>query len=273
MEMDSSQRKQMIRQAFDTVAQGYDHPSMAFFPETAKRMVQLLQLDPRAHLLDVCTGTGVVAIEAARMLGQGKVTAIDLSPGMLAQARNKAEQQRLDNVEFIQADLDYLDFPAHHFDVITSSFGLFFMEDMQAVLSRILTMLKPGGKLAISSFVDSAFSPMSDLFLSRYEDFGREAPPLSWKRISTEQALRDLFGSVGVDSVKIYPEALGCYMNSPQDWWDIVWNAGYRGLLNQLNDDEQVLFKQQHLAEIQQLCDAEQTWLDTGVNIAIARKS
>ena len=271
--MDASQRKQMIRQAFDTVAQTYDHPSLAFFPQTAQRMVQYLQLDSAAHLLDLCTGTGAVAIEAAKVLGNGRVTGIDLSEGMLAQARQKAERQQLDNIEFIQADLDHLDFPSHHFDVIPSSFGLFFMDDMQAVLVRMMDMLKPGGKIAISSFVDTAFSPMSDLFLSRYEAFGREVPPLSWKRIATEQSIRDLFGAAGMHAVDLHAEPLGCYMQSAQDWWDVVWNAGYRGLLNQLSEPEQQLFRQQHMDEIQQLCDAEQTWLDTGVNIAIARKS
>jgi len=270
--MDNQQRKLMIQQAFDTVARGYDHPSLSFFPETAKRLVDHLQLNPTDQLLDVCTGTGVVALAAARKLAAGKVTGIDLSSGMLQQARAKAEAEQLHNIEFIQADLEQLDFPPHHFDVITSSFGLFFLEDMQGALSRILAMLKPGGKIAISSFTDNAFAPMSDIFLQRYQSFGREVPPLSWKRLSTGEAMQDLFRDVGINAIKLYPEPLGCFMQSAQDWWDIVWNAGYRGLLNQLSPEEQDRFKQQHMEEIDQLCASQQTWLDTGVNIAIAEK-
>jgi len=270
--MDKQQRKLMIQQAFDTVARGYDHPALSFFPETAKRLVDHLHLDPADQLLDVCTGTGVVAIAAARKLVAGKVTGIDLSSGMLQRARAKAAEQQLHNIEFIQTDMEQLDFPPHHFDVITGSFALFFMEDMQGALSHILSMLKPGGKIAISGFAAGAFAPMSDIFLQRYQSFGREIPDQSWQRLSTGEAIQSLFRDVGIDRVQLYQEPLGYFMQSAQDWWDIVWNAGYRGLLNQLSPQEQNRFKQQHMKEIDQLCASQQVWLDTGVNIAIAEK-
>ena len=53
--MQNSDHKKMLQQGFDTVAPGYDHPSLSFFPETAKRLVEHLQLNPTDHLLDVCT--------------------------------------------------------------------------------------------------------------------------------------------------------------------------------------------------------------------------
>ena len=86
----SNDRKQMIQKGFDTVAAGYDHPSLSFFPETAKRLVEHLQLNPTDHLLDVCTGTGCIALTAAEKLTQGKVFGIDLSSGMLQQVKKTA---------------------------------------------------------------------------------------------------------------------------------------------------------------------------------------
>ena len=86
----NDQRKAMIQNGFDTVASGYDHPSLSFFPETAKRLVEHLQLNPTDNLLDVCTGTGVVALTAAEKLTQGNVTGIDLSEGMLQQASKQS---------------------------------------------------------------------------------------------------------------------------------------------------------------------------------------
>ena len=126
--MQNPDRKKMIQQGFDTVAAGYDHPSLSFFPETAKRLVEHLQLNPTDNLLDVCTGTGCVALTAAEKLNQGKVTGIDLSSGMLQQAKNKATERNLNNTEFKQMDLDHLEFEEGSFDVATSSFGLFFLE-------------------------------------------------------------------------------------------------------------------------------------------------
>lgn len=268
-------KKQALQQTFDTVAKGYDHPALSFFPETAKRMVQyLLPTQPDSiQLLDVCTGTGVVALEAARNNPNSQVTGVDLSQGMLAQAQSKADQQNLDNISFMQMDLDQLDFPDNHFDSATCSFGLFFLDDMQQGLRNIAAKVKPNGKIAISTFSEGSFEPMSILFLERYEAFGYEIPPLSWKQMTTNAQLAELFTDAGITSVDIHREQLGFNMASADDWWDVVWNAGYRGLLNQMSKSELQSFKEQHLQEVQQLIDEGSTWLDTGVAVAIGEPS
>jgi len=270
--MDDS-RKNMIQRAFDTVAEGYDHPSLAFFPETSERMLGHLNMSDELHLLDVCTGTGMMALKAAAKLSRGKVTGIDLSSGMLNQAVNKAAQLGLDNTEFIQMDLDELDFPLQSFDVATSSFGLFFIENMGAALRNVAATVKSGGQLAISSFTGNAFQPFSDMFIERYKSFGMEMPGLSWKRLESEAAITDVFQAAGIDAVEFYHEPLGYAIKSEQHWWDIVWNAGYRGLLNQLSDDQCIEFEQQHRAEIAELCKNGDAWLDVSVIIAIGKKA
>ena len=239
--MQNSDHKKMLQQGFDTVAAGYDHPSLSFFPDTAKRLIEHLELDqldqiPGLQLLDVCTGTGCVALAAAEKLSQGHVTGIDLSTGMLQQARNKAAAKNLNNTRFHQMDLEHLslenlDRPDQAFDIATSSFGLFFLEDMVKGLNNITSTVKPGGKIAITSFAGEAFSPMADLFIQRYESTGRVVPPLSWKRLATEELIRELFGAVNITKVDIHHEPLGYQMTDAQMWWDVVWNAGWRSLL------------------------------------------
>ena len=267
--MDNNDRKKMIQQGFDTVAAGYDHPSLSFFPETAKRLVEHLELQPQQQLLDICTGTGVVALTAAEKLTQGKVTGIDLSAGMLQQARNKADEKNLSNTEFQQMDLDKLTFPEAHFDVATSSFGLFFIEDMTSALNNIARTVKPGGKIAITSFTEDAFSPMSEIFIERYEATGREVPALSWKRLASEELLREQFEAVGISDVSVHHEPLGYQMTDEQMWWDVVWNAGYRSLLNQLSKEEQVEFEREHREEIKVLLGEEGVWFGTGVLVGV----
>ena len=224
----SNDHKQIIQQGFDTVAAGYDHPSLSFFPETAKRLVEHLQLNPTDNLLDVCTGTGCVALTAAEKLTQGKVFGIDLSSGMLQQARNKAAERGFSNTQFQQMDLEYLEFDDGAFDVATSSFGLFFLEDMTTGLQNISNTVRQGGKVAITTFTGEAFSPMADIFIKRFESTGREVPPLSWKRLATEELIKEQFNAVGINNVTIHHEPLGYQMTDPQMWWDVVWNAGWR---------------------------------------------
>ena len=267
----NTDRKKMIQQGFDTVASGYDHPALSFFPETAKRLVEHLQLKPTDNLLDVCTGTGVVALTAAQKLAQGKVTGIDLSSGMLRQAKNKAAEKGYLNIDFQQMDLDNLEFDNDTFDVATSSFGLFFLEDMTRSLQNIANTVKPKGKVAITSFTGEAFSPMSDIFLKHYQEAGKEVQPLSWKRLATKELLTEQFSAVGISDIEIYHEPLGYQMTSAQMWWDVVWNTGYRSLLNQLTDQQQVTFKEEHMKEISELV-GDGIWFNTEVMIAVGVK-
>ncbi len=285
----NKQRKAMIQNGFDTVAEGYDHPSLSFFPETAKRLVEHLNLSPTDNLLDVCTGTGCVALTAAEKLTQGKVTGIDLSSGMLQQAKNKAAQMGILNTtamdgesagnagaigsaEFIQMDLEHLTFPKGSFDVATSSFGLFFLEDMTIALSNIASTVRPGGKVAITTFTGEAFSPMADIFIKRFGSTGREVPPLSWQRLATKELIKEQFKAVGITTVSIHHEPLGYQMTDSQMWWDVVWNAGWRSLLNQLSEEEQKDFEKIHREEISEVLGDDGVWFNTEVLIAVGEK-
>ena len=274
--MDLTERKKMIQKGFDTVAAGYDHPSLSFFPETARRLLEHLDLQPHQHLLDVCTGTGRVSIPAAEILVDGHVTGIDLSSGMLQQARNKAGAAGMNNTDFIQMDLEALSLQAlgrqQPFDIATSSFGLFFLEDMTAALGNIAGTVKPGGKVAITSFAHDAFSPFADIFIEHFEATGREVPPLSWKRLCSEDLLREQFAAVGITEVTIHHEPLGYHMTDEQMWWDVVWNAGWRALLSQMDEQEQKEFERYHRAHINEVVGEEGEWFNTEVLIAIGEK-
>ena len=268
----NNDHKQMIAQGFDTASQGYDHPSLSFFPETAKRMVEHLAVKPDQTLLDVCTGTGVVALAAAEQLSQGRVTGIDLSSGMLQQAKDKAEDRKLYNTDFIQMDLDQLEFPAESFDMATSSFGLFFLEDMTKGLTNIANSVKPGGKIAISTFTGSAFSPMVEMFYKRYESTGRTLQPASWKRLATHEQIEEQFNAVNISKLTIHHVPLGYQMTSAEMWWDVIWNAGWRSLINQMSDEEQKSFKQTHMNEVSDVIGEEGVWFNTEVLIAVGEK-
>jgi hypothetical protein len=68
--------------------------------------------------------------------------------------------------------------------------------------------------------------------------------------------------------VNIYHEALGYQMTSPQMWWDAVWNAGWRSLLNQMTEEEQKVF----LEDIAEVVGNDGVWFNTEVLIAVGEK-
>ncbi|GMT49813.1 MAG: methyltransferase [bacterium] len=263
--MTETERKELIKQTFNTVSEGYDRPAMRFFPENAGHMAQYFQLNGSEDILDIATGTGYVAIEVAKKLSDGHVTGVDFSEGMLSEARRKAESHNAKNVTFKCMDIQALDFPSNRFDGACSGFGIFFLEDMLGTLSHIVDKVKVGGKILISTFAQNSFSPLSEMFKECIERYGVEVPSTSWKRLDTVEKNEKLFAEAGLKDVKVHKQSLGYYLKDEKEWWEVLWNAGFRSLINQLSGEQVKAFKEEHLREIQTLKVDKGIWLTVDV--------
>jgi ubiquinone/menaquinone biosynthesis C-methylase UbiE len=251
--MDDPQRKTLLKKTFDTVAEGYGSSGMEFFHNAAAHLPGIFTLQGHEQLLDVATGTGIAATAIAPHLPRGKVTGIDLSDGMLAQARARAQSLNLDNLELHCMDMQAIGFDDARFDAANCSFGLFFLPDMLGLLQHIACKVKPGGQVVVSSFSHDSFEPVIDLFLARIQRYGVTPPDLTWKQISTEEQFHTLYSSAGLSDVQVYQRDIGYPMNDAEIWWRVIWYAGFRGLVAQLSETQLAQFKQEHLAEISAL--------------------
>jgi ubiquinone/menaquinone biosynthesis C-methylase UbiE len=270
--MNDQERKAMLQGTFNVVASGYDNPALRFFPESARNMAALLTLNGDEHVLDVASGTGVVALQLARTLPHGQVTAIDFSRNMLAQARHKAKLRNIQNLSFMEMDMQELEFPDNHFDAATCAFGIFFVEDMERQLRHIADKTSPGGRIVISSFYEDAFLPLADLFLNRIESYGVQRPPLSWKKLSSEDRCVSLYQKAGLNDIHVVTKSIGYYLKNAAEWWNVIWNAGFRGLVNRLSPYDLEKFRKEHLDEIEKLSTEEGIWLDVKVLYTIGTK-
>ena len=109
-------------------------------------------LEPGLHVLDVATGTGLLALDAARRVGPaGSVIGIDVSAGMLAEANRKAEEAGLRNATFVLGDAERLDFSLASFDRLTCASALVLMSDIPRALRHWLSFLKSGGIMAFDA--------------------------------------------------------------------------------------------------------------------------
>jgi ubiquinone/menaquinone biosynthesis C-methylase UbiE/chorismate mutase/quercetin dioxygenase-like cupin family protein len=270
--MNEQQRKEMLRQTFDTVAGGYDKKALRFFPRSADLLASLLGMEGNEHVLDVACGTGHASLAIARKLSKGRVTAVDFSPGMLGEARNKASSLGVRNIEFLEGDMQDLRFPAGHFDIAVCAFGIFFVEDMDAQLAHILSAVRPGGRVMISTFEETYFQPLRDLLTGRLATYGVTPPPPAWRRTATVEGCRRLFEQAGLADIRAESRNVGYFLDGPGEWWDVVWNAGFRRLVGQLAAEEQERFKQEHLREVEALRTQDGIRLDVGVLYTVGTK-
>jgi SAM-dependent methyltransferase len=145
----------------------------------SERLVELAGVQPGSRVLDVAAGYGEPALTAARRTGpEGRVVATDISAEMLSFGRERAAAAGLGNVEFIQSDASGLEFPTESFDAAVSRWGIIFEPDAEAAAGRIRGFLKPGGRMAISSWGEPDQVPFLSIPMrTTMERLGVPPPP------------------------------------------------------------------------------------------------
>ena len=258
---------------FDLVAAGYDDAALRFFPFCADRLIARLNPAPGTKLLDIASGTGVVALAAAQAVGaQGRVMAIDLAEAMLDRCQEKIVKFGIRNIDLHVMDAGALDFRRDYFDYVVCSFGIFFLPDMSAALREWLRVLKPGGRVVFTTFGKSAFQPMMELFIKRLQRYGvlspDDASTPAGMRLANPERCRDLLSSAGLRQIEVTTEQLGYHLKDESQWWDVLWNSGTRGWIEQIPPAQRELFKAEHLTEIHPLVGGQGLWLDVEVHCA-----
>jgi len=119
----------------------------------SERLVELAGVGDGSRVLDVAAGYGEPTLTAARRVGDsGGVVATDISAGMLDYGRERATAAGLENIEFVESDAASLSFPEDSFDAAISRWGIIFEPDGEGAAARVRGFLKPGGRMAISSW-------------------------------------------------------------------------------------------------------------------------
>ncbi|MDD2761242.1 MAG: class I SAM-dependent methyltransferase [Methylomonas sp.] len=258
--------------AYNAAADHFDHPVSSFWHNFGRRTVERLSLEPGERVLDVCSGSGGSALPAAVMVGaDGYVVAADLAERLIALAKAKAEAQRLAHIEFRVDDMLALGYPDHSFDAVICVFGIFFVPDMSEAVKELWRMVKPGGRLAITTWGPDLFEPANGAFWAAVE---RERPDLHrafnpWERISEPDGLRQMLAEAGVHQVDILAETGAHPLNEPEDWWKIAMGSGYRGTLEQLSSDT---FTRVRAANLARLAQDRIAAIETNVLYAVAIK-
>lgn len=241
--------QEYAKSSFDDVAEKYDE--IPFFKIAAKHVVDIIKKhkkDTVFDVLDVACGTGNVVLECASIMPEVSFDALDISEGMLAKAADNAKKKELDNIDFHLQDITKLNV-GKHYDVITCSYALFFLPDAPKVLQTLVDQLKIDGIVIFTSFLAKSFSPSNEILLPLLEQYGSSSAQAydtdKWENLKQIKDIERLCSHANVDNVEITTKEIRYGMNI-DEWWELLNNTGYKGMLMELSAEAYELVKDEY---------------------------
>jgi hypothetical protein len=109
------------------------------------------------------------------------------------------------------------------------------------------------------------------MFVSRAQAYGLDVPTPAWLQVATEEDNLALFKESGLTDCQVTRHDVGYFLDGPGQWWEVIWNAGYRGLISELDEENLARFKREHLEEVESLMTADGLRFDIEVLITRGR--
>ncbi len=251
---ESTNQQERAAAAWSRAAASYSHTGPEFLQCFGKELVDFGQVPPDAKVLDVATGRGAVLFPAARQAGpQGEVIGVDYAEGMVDATRAELQARGVKNATVRQMDAEKLDFPDQTFDRVFCSFALFFFPHPDQALSEFRRVLKPGGKLVLSTWGehDSRWDWLGELGKLFGLPEEEETPAFD-----TPEMLSAALRQAGFEDIELQERSREVFYASPEEWWETQWSHGARLHLEQVHPqklEEGRAFATQKMTEFQQV--------------------
>ena len=224
-------------------------------------LLDLVQLQKGQKVLDMATGTGIIAIAVALIVGsEVKVTGVDFSSGMLAQAQHKIEELGLQNIELIEADAEYIDFNYQSFDVILCSTAIVYFKDIPAALRKWYRFLKPGGVVGFSCCSEESCGAPLIIDICNKHD-------ISLTNINeptgTPEKCCHLLAEAGFKNIEVKTQQLGFYRNLEQAReWNGGWFHPRENPLLQVSSEQMAELKAEYRQKIETEATEQGAWYE-----------
>ncbi|GLY30389.1 methyltransferase domain-containing protein [Kineosporia sp. NBRC 101731] len=229
-----------LAEVFDRAAPSYDRTGVEFFSLIGQRLVARVPLRPGDDVLDLGCGRGACTFPAARAVGSGgSVTAIDVSPEMVARTAALAAGAGLGQVAVSTGDASDPAFAPGSFDAITAGLVVFMLPDPAAAIRVYHDLLRPGGTFAMSLFGadDPAFFEVTAGALPFLEGGLPPVPGRDSSPLRSRDGAQDLLRRSGLVGVELAQEHLDLVFTGPDQWWDWLWQTAGRVVLEQIPPD------------------------------------
>jgi SAM-dependent methyltransferase len=152
---------QRIKQEFARQAAGFATSAALSERAPIQRIIDATGADATKLALDLACGPGIVTAELAAIAGE--VVAFDLTPEMLAKARERCSKANLQNVTFKEGSATQLPFAENHFDVVVTRAAIHHFQEPRSILGEAVRVMRKGAVLVVADVVSSELAEKSAL--------------------------------------------------------------------------------------------------------------
>lgn len=267
--------QQAIANLYNQRSTTYDQGD--FHPKLVDLLLEYLDIKPKQTVLDIATGTGLVSIEIAKKVGNdGYVIGVDIAESMLKEAQKKAQKLNINNLEFLQTDIESLELPTEKFERISCCAAMVIFNDITNVLNHCYSWLKLGGKIGFDYWSETSF--IEGYTLSKIAPKYNINFPHWHQKIGSKETCSNLLESIGFKNIEIHQDQLGHYIDleTVKNKWEVMINfpVSNENLFpfQTLSAEKLEDAKQDYYQELERLASNQEVWNEIMTLTVIAEK-
>ncbi len=178
--LDPEEQRAASRESWETAAGGWGRLAervREWGMPVSQAMIQALALQPGDRVLELAAGPGDTGLMAAELIRPATLISSDGAEAMLDVARQRARAQGIDNVEFRQLELEWIDLPTASVDAVLCRWGIMLTVDPEAGAREIRRVLASGGRAALAVWDEPARNPWATVPGGVMVELGHSEPP------------------------------------------------------------------------------------------------